>query len=133
MKDRHKRLVQAVQPPEGHVLHANDGAETANRAGVINLRSRETNRVVTVPSPDWTRQLVGRIANAGRSETGEATRIASNTFAVVAPLPGTDGAEGPLWPTDGRAFLSALYPVSHGASSRCFACTRLHDGFTADV
>ena len=71
---------------QGCVLHANERARAADRAGVINLRSREINRTIATQAPEWTRRLLGCIASAGQGEAGGTTRIAGNAFAVVAPL-----------------------------------------------
>ena len=75
-----------VCDPQGRVLHANERAKVADRAGVTNLRSRETERAVATLVPEWTRRLLGCIASAGQGEAGGTTRIASKAFAVVAPL-----------------------------------------------
>ncbi len=75
-----------VCDPQGHVLHANERAKVADRAAVINLRSREANRAVATQAREWTRRLLGCIASAGQGEAGGTTRTASNAFAVVAPL-----------------------------------------------
>ena len=111
-------LLEAIPVPAmltdaaGRVLHANNLAEGADRAGRLRLKAPDGLLAAGTPKQEAALRLL--IAHAGMGEAGGTVRIGPGAFAVVAPVPAGLGAPAGLDPGCVLVLVRAISRASPG-------------------